>query len=139
MSESNLTRIGVSIEESLLHKFDGLIAETGYKNRSEALRDLVRDALLEHNWKKDEQLVAGSIMLFYNHQKRHLMDELTKLQHDMHHHIMATTHFHLDEANCLELIVVKGKAKEVQQLKDNLASLKGVAYSGFTIAPIEHI
>lgn len=139
MEESNLKRIGVSMEDHLLNKFDDLVEQKKYENRSEALRDLVRNALFEYSWEKDEQIVAGSILLFYDHQKRNLMEELTSVQHEMHEHVMATTHFHLDKANCLELIVVKGKAREIQQLKNKLTSLKGVAYSGMTIAPMEHI
>src|SRR5699024_12821440 len=116
-----------------------VVERTGDESRPEDVRDLVRDALLQHSWEKDEQLVAGSILLYYHHNKRNLMEELTKVQHDMHDHILATTHFHLDQANCLELIVVKGKAKEIQQLSNKLTSLKGVTYGGFTVAPVENI
>lgn len=139
MTNSELKRIGVSMEGDLLDKFDRLVDQKGYENRSEAIRDLVRDALMQQTWEKDEQIVAGSILLFYDHRKRNLMEDLTKAQHDMHDHVMSTTHFHLDSANCLELIVVKGKAREIQQLSNTLSSLKGVAYSGFTVAPMEYI
>ncbi len=139
MENGELKRIGVSIEEPLLDKFDHFITQKGYENRSEALRDLIRNTLLEDSWEKDEQLVAGSILLFYDHQKRNLMEELTKTQHEMHDHIMATTHFHLDQRNCLEMIVVKGKASVIQQLSNRLTRLKGVSYGGFTVAPVEHI
>lgn len=139
METSKLKRIGVSIEETLLAKFDGLVDRRGYENRSEAVRDIIRETLLEHSWEKDEQIVAGSIMLFYNHHRRHLMDELTNIQHEMHDYVMATTHFHMDHYNCLEIVVVKGKANEIQGLKDKLTSLKGVTYGGFNIAPVEHI
>lgn len=139
MSDPILKRIGVSIEDHLLSKFDNLVEQKEYENRSEAFRDLVRNALLEHSWEKDEQIVAGNILLLYDHQKRNLMEELTGIQHEMHGHIMATTHFHLDKANCLELIVVKGMAKDIQHLKNKLVSLKGVAYGGMTVAPMDHI
>src|SRR5699024_2726885 len=72
MEDSSLKRIGISMEGHLLSKFDGLVEQKGYENRSEAVRDLVRDALLQHSWEKDEQLVAGSILLFYDHHKRML-------------------------------------------------------------------
>lgn len=139
MEESHLKRIGVSIDDHLLERFDALLDQKQYENRSEALRDLIRNALFEHSWEKDDQIVAGSILLFYDHHQRHLMEELTKIQHEMHEHVMATTHFHLDQTNCLELIVVKGKAKEIQQLKNKLSSLRGVVYSKVTIAPMENI
>lgn len=139
MDNSMLKRFSISMESNLLQKFDGLIKKRGYENRSEAVRDLVRDALIQHSWEKDEQIVAGSILLFYDHHQRNLLEELTKIQHSMHDNIIATTHFHLDHNNCLELIIVKGKAKDIQQLSNNLTSLKGVQYGKFTVAPVEHI
>lgn len=139
MENSKLKRIGVSIEEDLLIKFDELVEQKKYVNRSEALRDMIRDTLLEHSWKNDEQIVAGSILLFYDHHKRNLTDELTNIQHEMHDYILMTTHFHMDYKNCLEIVVVKGKAKEIEKLKNKLISLKGVAYSGFTVTPVKLI
>lgn len=139
MEETTLKRFGVSIEEHLLRKFDALIQQNEYKNRSEAIRDLVRDALIEQSWEKDDQIVAGSILLFYDHHKRNLSEELTKVQHDMHEIIMSTTHLHLDHTNCLELVIVKGKAKDVQHLSNKLTSLKGVQYGDVSVVPIEKI
>lgn len=139
MQDSMLKRFGVSMEGNLLQKFDHLIKQKGYKNRSEAVRDLIRDALIQQLWEDNEEIVAGSILLFYDHHQRNLLDELTKVQHSMHEYIMATTHFHLDHANCLELIVVKGKAKDIQQLSHQLISLKGVQYGKFTAAPVEQV
>ncbi|VEF49799.1 Putative nickel-responsive regulator [Bacillus freudenreichii] len=139
MEDSTLKRFGISMEGRLLRKFDHLVKEKGYENRSEAIRDLVRDALIQHSWEKDDQIVAGSILLFYDHHKRNLLEELTKTQHDMHDIIMSTTHFHLDHTNCLELIIVKGKAKDIQLLSNKLTSLKGVQYGKFTVAPIGNI
>lgn len=139
MEDSMLKRFGISMEGHLLRKFDTMVKQKGYENRSEAIRDLVRDALIQHSWEKDDQIVAGSILLFYDHHKRNLMEELTKTQHEMHDLIMSTTHFHLDHHNCLELIIVKGKAKDIQILSNKLTSLKGVHYGKFTVAPIESI
>lgn len=139
MENTTLKRFGISMEGRLLRKFDHLVKEKGYENRSEAIRDLVRDALIQHSWEKDDQIVAGSILLFYDHHKRNLLEELTKTQHDMHDIIMSTTHFHLDHTNCLELIIVKGKAKDIQLLSNKLTSLKGVQYGKFTVAPIGNI
>ena len=139
MDDSTLKRFGISMEGHLLRKFDRLVKQKGYENRSEAIRDLVRDALMQHSWEKDEQIVAGSILLFYDHHQRNLLDELTNIQHSMHDNILATTHFHLNHASCLELIIVKGKAKDIQQLSNQLISLKGVQYGKFTVAPVENI
>ncbi len=127
------------MEGTLLTKFDELVAKRGYTNRSEAVRDLVREAILEEIWEADEQLIAGTVMLFYNHHQRNLLEEMTTIQHEWHDLIMATTHFHLNHDNCLELIVVQGKVDEVRALSDRLTSLKGVDYGKFTIAPVEKI
>lgn len=135
MGESTLRRFGVSMDEELLRRFDALIQQKKYENRSEAVRDLVRDALLRQSWEEDESMVAGSILLFYRHTHGDLLQELTDLQHHSHAHILATTHFHLDEDHCLEIIVVKGKAKEIRALSDQMISLKGVDYGKFTVAP----
>ncbi len=139
MNDSTLKRFGVSMEGNLLWKFDQLVKQRGYENRSEAVRDLVRDALIQQSWEDNEQIVAGSILLFYNHHQRNLLDEMTTIQHSMHDLIIATTHFHLDHGSCLELIVVKGKVKDIQSLHYKLTSLKGVEYGKFTVAPIEQV
>ncbi|WP_071396298.1 nickel-responsive transcriptional regulator NikR [Bacillus tuaregi] len=139
MTDSTLKRFGVSMEGSLLKKFDQLIQLRGYENRSEAVRDLVRDALIQESWENSEETVAGSILLFYNHHQRNLQDEMMKIQHEMHDYILATTHFHLNHDSCLELIVVKGKVKDIQQLSHKITSLKGVEYGKFTVAPVKQI
>lgn len=139
MDKTNIKRFGVSMEANLLCKFDLLIQQNEYLNRSEALRDLVRNALIEQTWEKDDQIVAGNILIFYDHHKRNLSDELAKIQHGMYQIIMSTTHLHLDHTNCLEIIIVKGKAKEIQTLSNKLSSLRGVQYSDFMLVPIENI
>lgn len=139
LEDSMLKRFSVSMEGNLLGKFDQLVTKRGYTNRSEAVRDLVREAILEESWEADEQLIAGTVMLFYNHHQRNLLEEMTTIQHECHDLIMATTHFHLNHDNCLELIVVQGKVNEVRILSDRLTSLKGVDYGKFTIAPVEKI
>ncbi|MBZ5752221.1 MULTISPECIES: nickel-responsive transcriptional regulator NikR [Metabacillus] len=139
MQDSTLKRFGVSMEGNLLRKFDHLVKQRGYENRSEAVRDLVRDALIQQSWEDNEQIVAGTILLFYNHHQRNLLEELTNIQHSMHDLVLATTHFHLDHTSCLELIVVKGKVKDIQKFSNSLTSLKGVEYGKFTVAPVEQV
>lgn len=139
MMDSTLKRFGISMEGSLLRRFDSLVKQRGYENRSEAIRDLVREALIQQTWEDGEQIIAGSILLFYDHHQRNLMEEMTKIQHSVHDVILATTHFHLNHDSCLELIVVKGKAKDIQELSNKLTSLKGVSYGNFTVAPVEQI
>lgn len=137
MQDSNLKRFGVSMEEGLLKKFDKLVSLKGYSNRSEAFRDLVRESIMQHIYEDSEQIIAGSILLFYNHDQRKLVEEMTRIQHEHHDLILATTHFHISEANCLEIIVVKGKVKAVQKLSHALTTLKGVSHGNFSLAPAE--
>ena len=130
---SELSRIGVAIDSDLLDKFDKLIAERGYTNRSEAFRDLIRDELVEREWQHPDSHVVGTVTLVYDHHVRMLNEKLTDIQHDSFHHVMSTLHVHLDHDNCLEVIVVKGKAAMVKKLADALISTKGVKHGRLTI------
>ena len=136
ITEAGLKRFGVSMETSLLKKFDLLADKKGYKNRSEAIRDLIRDALIQQSWEEGNEVAAGTIVLFYNHRQRHLAESMTAIQHQYHDLVLSATHFHLDHDHCLELIVVKGMPREMKQLSDRLISLKGVDYGKFTVAPV---
>lgn len=130
---SELSRIGVAIDSDLLAKFDELIANRGYTNRSEAFRDLIRDELVEKAWEGPESPVVGTVTLVYNHHVRLLGDKLTDLQHDHYNLILSTMHVHLDHDNCLEVLVVKGRAKDVKKIADALISTKGVKHGRLTI------
>lgn len=120
-----LKRFSVSLEDSLLDIFDKHIKARSYNNRSEAVRDLIRGAFIKKEWQGDK-MVMGVISLVYDHHQHKLQEKVTLLQHDFHHHIVSTTHVHMDHHNCLEVIIVKGKAKEVQDLADQLIALRGV-------------
>ncbi len=128
---SDTVRFGVSINENLLEKFDGLIAQKHYANRSEAIRDLIRKELISWEWAENEEVV-GVITLLFDHHKRNLSGNLTKLQHHQHDLIISTTHIHLDDDNCLELLAVKGKGKEVENLASQLIGIKGVKHGELT-------
>jgi CopG family nickel-responsive transcriptional regulator len=128
-----LSRIGVAIDSDLLDKFDTHIAKRGYTNRSEAFRDLIRDDLVQEASESPDQVVVGSITLIYNHHVRMLSDRLTDLQHEAHHNILSTMHVHLDHDNCLEVVVVKGRAQDVRRVADALISTKGVKHGRLTI------
>ena len=130
---SELSRIGVAIDSDLLAKFDELIADRGYTNRSEAFRDLIRDELVEASWQEPDSPVVGTVTLVYDHHVRMLNEKLTDLQHDHFHHILSTLHVHLDHDNCLEVLIVKGKAQEVKKIADALISTKGVKHGRLTI------
>ena len=128
-----LSRIGVAIDSELLEKFDKLIEGRGYTNRSEAFRDLIRDELVQKKWENLDQLVVGTVTLVYDHHVRMLSEKLTNIQHDFHRNILSTLHVHLDHDNCLEVLVVKGKAKDVQKVADALISTKGVKHGRLTL------
>ncbi|HKJ64748.1 MAG TPA: nickel-responsive transcriptional regulator NikR [Desulfopila sp.] len=120
-----LKRFSISLEDNLLHSFDKYIKAQSYNNRSEAIRDLIRRALVREQWQGDSN-VMGVINLVYDHHQHQLQEKVTEVQHDYHNHIVSTTHVHMDHHNCLEVIIVRGKAKEVEELADRLIALRGV-------------
>lgn len=129
-----LVRFGVSIDSKLLGLFDELIAAKGYVNRSEAIRDLIRDRLVETHWEKGEEDTIGIISIVYSHQVRELMEKLVDLQHRNYTSIVSTLHLHLDQHNCLEILIVKGKNQEIRKIADNLIATKGVLHGRLTFA-----
>src|SRR5579863_7522372 len=128
-----LSRIGVAIDSELLDKFDRLIAQRGYTNRSEAFRDLIRDELVEKAWESPERQVVGTVTLVYDHHVRLLNEKLTDIQHDHHKNILSTLHVHLDHDHCLEVLVVRGRSVDVRKVADVLISTKGVKHGRLTI------
>ena len=131
-----MVRFGVSMNVELLEKFDGFIKEKGYQNRSEAIRDLVREKLIETEWQVGIEEVVGTITIIYNHHTRELTDKLTELQHNYCKSIVSTLHVHLDEHNCLEVIVVRGKSGLIREIADKLTSTKGVKHGKLTMTSI---
>lgn len=125
---AELTRFGISIDERLLQRFDALLADKGYVNRSEAIRDLIRAALVEDEWGRDGGETVGTVTLVYDHHTRDLADKLTEHQHAHHDAIISTLHVHLDPHNCLEVVVVRGSVKEVKRLASELIGTKGVKH-----------
>ena len=130
---SDLSRIGVAIDADLLQKFDRLIAGRGYTNRSEAFRDLIRDALIEQSAERPDSPVVGTLTMVYDHHVRTLSERLTEMQHEHHHNVISTMHVHLDHDHCLEVLVLKGKAGVVRKIADALISTKGVRHGRLTI------
>lgn len=129
MSEP-VARFTVSVPQPLLNNFDEICAEKGYGSRSEAVRDALRDYLVNHQWQHDRASgqVVGAIVLVYDHAMRRLSDELLERQHHHHHQVLSSMHVHLDERNCLEVIIVRGTGEQVTQLADALISLRGVKH-----------
>lgn len=128
-----LARFGVSLDKALLAAFDRLCSENKYSNRSEALRDLIRDRLVGDEWAHAKGRVTGVITLVYDHHKRELVDRLIGIQHDHQDIVVSSQHIHLDHNNCLEVIVLKGMAREVKDLASGLRSAKGVKHGGLSM------
>ncbi|PKN33060.1 MAG: nickel-responsive transcriptional regulator NikR [Deltaproteobacteria bacterium HGW-Deltaproteobacteria-19] len=130
---SELVRFGVSLEKSLLDKFDRLIRERRYTNRSEALRDLIRQELVKKTWSEDLE-VAGAITFIFDHHQRDLLNRITDIQHDYQKLIISTQHVHLDHDNCLEIVAVRGKAGRIQDLTDSLKAIRGVRHCSLSMS-----
>jgi len=121
-------RFGISIDDGLLERFDRLVTEKGYVNRSEAIRDLIRDALVEQTWEAGNEETVGTVTLVYDHHVHDLADRLTAIQHDHHDRIISTLHVHLDHHNCLEVLIVRGQASQIKAIADSLIGVKGVKH-----------
>lgn len=130
---SGLIRFGISMEKELLERLDQEIVKRGYPNRSEAIRDLIRNQLVELDWSQDEEEVAGTITIIYNHHIRGLSDLLLELQHVHHDLIISVMHVHLEHDHCLEVMVIKGPAAKAKELAGRLIGVKGVKHGKLTI------
>jgi CopG family transcriptional regulator, nickel-responsive regulator len=125
---SNVTRFGVSLETSLLEKFDRLNEQKGYGNRSEAIRDLIREKLVNEEWVSSENETIGVFSFVYDHHQRELNKKLTDIQHNYLDVIVSSTHIHVDHHNCLEVIILKGKADKIKKITNELSSIRGVKH-----------
>lgn len=130
---SDITRFGVSIDTRLVRKFDALMDRKGYSNRSEAIRDLIRDRLVEDEWEAGSRETVGTITLVYDHHTRELEHELTEMQHHAFHQIISALHVHLDAHNCLEVLVLKGRGRDIRRISDRLIGTKGVKHGKLTM------
>jgi len=129
-----ITRFGISLDDGLLQRFDGLIRDKGHANRSEAIRDLIRDALVQREWEAGTEETAGTITLVYSHDTRELSDTLNDIQHKYHSAVVSSMHIHLDGHNCLEVLVVRGRGNEIKKIADVLIGTKGVKHGKLTLA-----
>ncbi len=124
---SSLIRTGISLDRHLLERFDRMIEQKGYKNRSEAIRDIVRDHFVAEDVITNKSVVA-TLTLVYDHHQPKLSEQLIDVQHDYKGQVLASTHVHLDHHNCLEVIILKGRGTEAKAFADHLLSLKGVKH-----------
>ncbi|MGE5189857.1 MAG: nickel-responsive transcriptional regulator NikR [Gemmatimonadota bacterium] len=133
-----VTRFGVSLDEKLLRQFDRLIVRKGYANRSEAIRDLIRETLVREQWELGAEDAVGTITLVYDHDTRDLSDKLTDLQHAHYESIVSTLHVHLDPHHCLEVLVLRGTARALKEIADRLIGTRGVKHGTFSATTAGH-
>ena len=128
-----ITRFGVSIEPDLLKKFDKQIKKEGYSNRSEAIRDMIRKNIISQETTNPDTNAIGTLTMIYDHHTGSLTNKLLDLQHDHHNEILTTTHVHVDHHNCLEVLVLKGKTRNIQKLSDKIKAQKGIKHGELVI------
>lgn len=133
MERNKLSRFGVSLENELLVKFDKLIEKIGYQSRSEAIRDLIREKLVEEEWKDEERTTVGILNLVYSHERRELTETLIRIQHEYLDKIISSTHVHLDHHNCMEVIILRGKSNLLRKIADELLSTRSVKHGKLTM------
>jgi CopG family nickel-responsive transcriptional regulator len=138
MKKETVSRFSVSLPPSLLRQLDQMSQEKGYDNRSLAIADMICDGLVEHRQKFGRGEMVGTITLVYDHHKQHLQSVLTDIQHDHHNMIISTVHVHLDHHNCLEVIIVRGKAGLIKKIADELIAAKGVKHGKLTMTTTGH-
>ena len=131
-----IKRFGVSLEEKILAQLDELVEKHQFPNRSQAIRYLIQEHVVEDQWIENEE-VAGTITLLFDHHKRDLSNQSTRLQHDYHHQVLSVQHIHLNHDNCLETIAVKGKARDLIDLADKLIGMKGIKHGKLVMTSME--
>jgi CopG family transcriptional regulator, nickel-responsive regulator len=133
VADAGLSRFGVSIPARLLEQFDRLIDGKGYTSRSEAIRDLIRDRLVETRSESGSRPVVGALVLVYDHHTRELGERLTEIQHDVGDVVISTMHVHLTHRDCLEVLALNGRGDRIREFSDQVLSLKGVKHGKLVI------
>jgi len=130
---SDLVRLSLSLEKPLFDRLEKLVKGSGYSNRSEFVRDMIRRQLVEGEWAKDQE-VLGTVTLVYDHHRRRLTEKLTDLQHHHHNAVLVATHVHLTHDLCAEVILIKGKARRIRKLADLMRQQKGVLHTELSMS-----
>jgi len=136
---AELVRFGISIPGPLLESFDALIEGAGYANRSEAIRDLIRNRLVDAEWEGGRGEMIGTLTLVYDHHVHELGDELTAVQHQHHAAILSTLHIHLDAHLCLEVLVLRGAVPVIKHISEALIGMRGVKHGKLTVTSAGHL
>ncbi|AFI05979.1 nickel-responsive transcriptional regulator NikR [Helicobacter cetorum] len=135
--EDSTIRFSVSLQQNLLDELDNRIIKNGYSSRSELVRDMIREKLVEDNWKEDnpsDETKIAVLVVIYDHHQRELNQRMIDIQHDSNTHVLCTTHIHMDTHNCLETIILQGSSAEIQRLQLEIGGLRGVKFSKLTKA-----
>ncbi len=130
---AELVRISISLEDNLCENLEKMTLAAGYKNRSEYIRDMIRDRFVQDQWDNSDE-VLGTVTIVYNHHQRELSERLNNIQHHNHDHVLAATHVHLTHELCAEMIMVRGRAESIRKLADTLRQQRGVLHSGLTMS-----
>jgi CopG family nickel-responsive transcriptional regulator len=133
MMDQGVARFSVSLNKGLLRQLDKMVREKGYDNRSLAIADMVRDQLVGHRLEPGDAEAAGTVTLVYDHHTTHVQETLTEIQHACGQMIISTVHVHLDHHNCLEVLVVRGRAAAIKSLADRLIGARGVKHGKLSI------
>ncbi len=128
----NTIRFTVSLPDTLLKELDRRVVGRGYASRSEFVRDLIREKIVEDKWSDDAEEVIGVLSITYDHHQRELAEKLVHTQHSRYVNILCSTHVHLDHDNCLETIIIKGRPFEIEKISIEIAGLRGVRFSRLT-------
>ena len=131
-----LVRFGVSLDSGLLKRFDALTKGKGYTNRSEALRDLIRDQLVAEEWRAGQKEAVAVVSLVYDHHQLDLPRRLTDAQHDHHGSVISTLHVHLDQHNCLEVLILRGPGRKIKSIGERLRGIRGVKHGSVTLTTV---
>ncbi len=132
----NITRKGIAFNTSQLKAFDMLIDKKGYKNRSEAIRDIIRKELVDNNSADPDKRMMATLTMVYNHHEHHIQHELTHIQHTHNDLIRSSLHVHMDHNNCLEVLILEGKVKAIQSLSDSIIAAKGVKHGKLVLTGV---
>ncbi len=132
--DERVTRFSVSLPDSLLRQLDHRVIRRGYASRSEFVRDLIRERMVEDKWEADTETVVGVLTISYDHHQRGLLQKIVDLHHSQYVNILCTTHVHLDRHNCLETIIIKGRPQEIERIATKSAGLRGVRFAKLTRA-----
>ena len=132
----NIIRFSVSLPKQLLDELDSKIISQGYASRSEFTRDLIREKMVQDSWKNEDEELLGVLTLIYSHHQNDLISKMMSFEHDADINISCTTHVHIDHNNCLETLVLRGKAKNIEKFSEKIGGLKGVKFSKLTKAAV---